>query len=281
MIKPDTVPWDGSGRQWAPGWIRCNKEWITVTTDTLTTLKLITKRFARVQRLRHMAALDIVAQHLKQAHWRGLVEQTKQGWSPTPQQLTELEAALAHHRPTATDADAVTLELGDALVFTSWNPANVPPMEADEIHGELDGHPFYLVGDFFSVAFGSQGWETIFDQSPVAAPVVRKLGGRVTSAPALDPAFVARAKRLAKIRAERMYAAAAIAWPRRSIVPDSKGRTQHPLGNGLAAEWHCLHCDGVHDGATMAEALWHCPDCGATPVDIFAEPFWSPAEQLA
>ena len=155
------------------------------------------------------------------------------------------------------------------------------PIEADEIDGTLDGYPFYLVGDEFSVAIGSQGWEIILDQPPSAKPEVRRLGGRVKSVAALDPSFVERAMQLLTIRARRMHAEIASQWARRSTMPDREGRALHPLGRGLAAEWHCLHCDGVHDGRTMAGNLWHCTDCGATPIDIFSEPFWTGAKQSA
>jgi hypothetical protein len=28
----------------------------------------------------------------------------------------------------------------------------------------------------------------------------------------------------------------------------------------------------------MADNMWHCPKCSATPIDIFPEPFWEPAD---
>jgi rubrerythrin len=108
-----------------------------------------------------------------------------------------------------------------------------------------------------------------------------RLGGRVKSVAALDPAFIERAAQLLTIRARRMYAEVACQRPRRSTMPDQKGRALHPLDRGLSAEWHCLHCDGAHDGRTMAKNLWHCPDCGATPIDIFPEPFWNGTKQSA
>ncbi len=78
-------------------------------------------------------------------------------------------------------------------------------MEADEVHGVLDGHSFYLVGDEFSVALGSQGWEILLDQAPSAKPELLRLGGRVKSVAALEPAFIERATQLLMIRAQRMH----------------------------------------------------------------------------
>lgn len=255
-----------------------------MTTDSLMTLKSLGKRLARAQRLPHMEALDNIARRLGKPYWRAIAEAHKQGWAPSPEQLAGArrfvndavqQAGSISSRETALKA------FGDGLRFTRWVPGDVAPMDGDEIHGELDGQTFYLVGDEFSVAIGSQGWEIILEQSPAAKPELRRLGGRVRSVTSLEPAFIERATQLLRIRAERMYAKVAADWPRRSTKPDKQGRALHPLDRGLAATWYCLHCDGVHDGATMAKALWHCPDCGATPIDIFPEAFWSPAKQSA
>jgi hypothetical protein len=254
-----------------------------MTIDSLTKIKSVAKQFARTQRIKHIAALELIAGEMGKPHWRGLAEAYKLGWRPTPEQLERLDGMLSDHLDgSALEAPgqaAAINEMGNGLVFTRWVPEDVSAMEADEIHGRLDGHPFYLVGDEFSVAFGSQGWEIILDQPPSAKPEFRRLGGRVKSVAALDPAFAKRAIQLLRIRARRMHAEVASDWPRRSTMPDHEGQALHPLGNGLSAEWYCQHCDGVHGGRTMASNLWHCPSCGATPIDIFATPFWSSAEK--
>lgn len=244
--------------------------------DTLNTLKIAAKRLARKHSIKHINALEIIAVALGQPHWRGLAEAYKHGWRPTTAQMDKLPDLLSE------SADPIDFSVyGDALIFTHWVPEDAKPMEADELHGELDGHRFYLAGDEFEVAFGSQGWEIVLDQAPSAKPQLKRLGGRVKSAAALDPAFIERATRLLKMRAKRMYAVVAADWPRRSTMPDQEGRASHPLGRGLSAEWHCLHCDGVHDGRAMAKNLWHCTDCGATPLDIFPTPFWNEAVRSA
>jgi hypothetical protein len=143
--------------------------------------------------------------------------------------------------------------LGDGLVYTRRVPDQVEPMEADEIHGERDGHTFYMDGDEFSVAIGSQGWEIRLDQAPSSKPQVMHLDGRVESVAAHDPAFIERANQLLTIRARRMYTGVACQRPRRSTMPDQKSRALHSISRGLSAEWHCLHCDGAHDGRTMAK----------------------------
>lgn len=255
-----------------------------MTTDTLITLKSLGKRLARAQRLPHIKALDNIARHLGHQYWRALAEAHKQGWAPSPEQLASAKQLVDDAVPAATGISSRESALdtfGDALRFTRWVPQDVAPMDADEVHGELDGRTFYLVGDNFSVAIGSQGWEITLDQSPAAKPQLRRLGGRVKSVASLEPSFIELATQLLRIRAQRMYAEVAADWPRRSTKPDKQGRALHPLNRELAATWYCLHCDGVHDGATMAKTLWHCPECGATPIDIFAEPFWNPVKQSA
>jgi hypothetical protein len=255
-----------------------------MTTDTLSTLKSLGKRLARAQRLPHMAALDNIARHLGKPYWRALAEAHKQGWAPSPEQVASVRQFVDDAVQQASgigSRESALSAFGDSLVFTRWVPENVAPMDAEEIHGELDGQTFYLGGDGFEVAIGSQGWEIILDQSPAAKPELRRLGGRVKSVASLEPAFIERATQLLRIRAQRMHAEVAADWPRRSTKPDQQGQALHPLGNGLAATWYCLHCDGVHDGATMAKTLWHCPDCGATPIDIFPTPFWNPEKQSA
>lgn len=253
--------------------------------DTLNTLKIAAKRLARKRRIQHIAALEVVAREMGHPHWRGLAEALKKGWQPTSEQLDNLPDLLSEHVDTSCAANAnesIDLNVfGERLAFTRWVPADVKPMEADEIYGELDGHKFYLAGDEFEVAFGSQGWEIILDQAPSAKPLLKRLGGRIKSVDALEPAFIERATQLLMIRARRMHAEVAADWPRRSTMPDKQGRALHPLGGGLSAEWHCLHCDGVHDGHAMAKNLWHCTECGATPIDIFPEPFWNGVKQPA
>ncbi|TBY30133.1 hypothetical protein E0H93_26425 [Rhizobium leguminosarum bv. viciae] len=119
-----------------------------MTMSTLTTLKFIAKRLARAQRLQHIAALEIIARQLGKANWRGLAEAYKQGWRPASDQVESLESSFRDHEEAFPAADAGQNSdlsaFGNRLVFTRWEPDHVKPMEADEIHGELDGYAFYL-----------------------------------------------------------------------------------------------------------------------------------------
>ncbi|CAN7506880.1 hypothetical protein [Neorhizobium sp. LjRoot104] len=279
MIRLTPFLWTGPVGSGHPiGFVFSQKEWIIMATEPLDTLKLIAKRLARAQQLPHIAALEIVACEAGKSNWRSLAEAYKQGWRPSPQKLESLKANIGTQSVPGARKNASPHGLGEGLVFSRCVPDHVEPLEADEIHGELDGHTFYLVGSEYSVAFGSQGWEIELEQAPSAKPKVRRVGLRAKSATALDPVFIERATKLLTIRARRMHAEIASDWPRRSTQPDHKGRALHPLGRGLSAEWHCLHCDGTHDGNTMAKNLWHCPDCGASPIDIFREPFFDVIE---
>jgi hypothetical protein len=258
---------------------------VHVTRDTLTFIKSVAKRLAREQRLQHITGLELVAHALGQPHWRGLTEAWKRDWRPTQQQLDELADLPADYWKRAVEAASTHTEalsvFGDALAFKRWEPSDREPMEADVIHGELDGHPFYLVGDEFSVGFGSQGWEIVLDQPPSAKPEVRHLGRRGKAAAVLDPAFQERAIQLLRIRARRMHAEVAADWPRRATWADQEGRALHPLQYKLAAEWQCLHCDAVHSGRVMAANLWHCPACGAQPIDMFVRATFPKMEPAA
>lgn len=63
-------------------------------------------------------------------------------------------------------------------------------------------------------------------------------------------------------------------WPRRPTKPDGDGKARHPLWDRDSDTWFCLHCDGKITGVQIAKNLWHCPACGAAPVDIFDAAFW-------
>src|SRR5690606_28469211 len=63
-------------------------------------------------------------------------------------------------------------------------------------------------------------------------------------------------------------------WPRRATKPDGDGAVIHPLYGDRSADWYCLHCNGKVTGAQLADNLWHCPGCGASPIDIFSTPGW-------
>lgn len=181
------------------------------------------------------------------------------GWRPDPEKL-----------------EAFT----DAWNAEDANPRSRPPIGlgfATEEHGSIDGHDYTIEIDF-EVLMGGQGRAICVEQAPSESPIIERYGDSETN-PILDPTFRSKALMIAYEAAEKLRARIAADWPRRSTKPDKEGRALHPLfrERGLSSEWHCLHCDAVSTGAQMAANMWHCPACSATPIDMFAEPFWKAA----
>ncbi len=227
--------------------------------NNLNSLKIIAKRLARRQRIAHHKALDAVANAFEFQHWKALTIAWETGWRPDPAKVDALANASnagnvdTHSRPPI------------GLGFTTKE------------HGSIDAHDYTIEIDFEVLMYG-QGWAICVEQAPSEEPVIEMYDDSMDN-PILDPAFVSKALTIANIGAEELRARIATDWPRRSTKPDGKGRTLHPLfgERGLSSEWHCLHCDAVSTGAQMATNMWHCPKCSATPIDIFAEPFWKAA----
>jgi hypothetical protein len=225
---------------------------------TLHTLKTTAKRIARARRIAHHTALDLVATRLHQPHWNELVGAWENGWRPESDALEDL-ASLVKTIQTAVMAIPV-LGIGQGV----------------QEQGDIDGVPYTLEIDF-EVLMGAVGkWAILVEHAPSKEPVI-EVYDRSESNPILIPAFRSKALAICNEAADRLRARIASDWPRRSTKPDADGNTQHPLSKGVASKWYCLHCDGAFTGAQMADNLWHCPKCSATPIDIFIEPFWKAA----
>jgi hypothetical protein len=225
--------------------------------NELQSLKMIAKRLARESRIAHHNALDLIASQFGQAHWIALTSAWENGWRPEPKMLE----SLLNPTDSANAALMAIPSLGMGLGV--------------EEHGTIDGHPYSLEIDF-EVLMGGNGWCILLEHAPSESPVI-EVYDRNESNPILNPEFKAKALAICHEAADRLRARIAVDWPRRSTKPDADGRAQHPLSKGVSSEWHCLHCDGAFSGAQMAENMWHCPECNATPIDIFAEPFWKAA----
>lgn len=223
--------------------------------DELQSIKIIAKRVARTKRIPHHAALNLVANELAHPHWRALIVAWEKGWRPDPVQFDTLQEKLTT----------------DGLFAPP--PVSAVSSLTDEIAGSIDGHSYSISLDF-EVLMQGRGWAILVGQAPSEAPRIERTDRRIKTVPITDPDFVEKALAIANNAAEQLRARIAADWPRRSTKPDARGRTRHPLSSGEASEWHCLHCDGAFTGAQMAENMWHCPKCSATPIDIFAAPFW-------
>lgn len=221
--------------------------------------KTIAKRFARMNRIAHHEALDLIASQLGQAHWNALTAAWEKGWRPEPRMLEELM-----NPKDSADADVMAIPtVGIGLGV--------------EEHGVIDGHPYRLEIDF-EVHMAEIGrWAILVEQAPSESPKIEVYDDSDDN-PILNPEFRAKALAICHEAADRLRARISVDWPRRSTKPDADGQAQHPLFKGVSSKWYCLHCDGAFSGAQMADNMWHCPKCSATPLDIFTEPFWKAAD---
>lgn len=221
-----------------------------MTDRKFTKLKSIAKRLARARRIPHHKALDLVASTCGHPHWNALTVAWSNQWRPTEEQMKLLDEPQ--------DANSEQRGVGFA----------------EESKGLAAGHEYELSIGFDGVLVGGRGWAIHLGHAPSEPPSIEKY---VTPNPLDDAAFLAEMLDIANGAADKVREAIARDWPRRSTKPDSEGRAAHPLFRGVSAEWRCLHCDGEFTGSQMAENMWHCPKCSATPLDIFAEPFWKVA----
>lgn len=214
----------------------------------LQSLRTTAKRIARARRIAHHEALDLVARHLKQPHWNALTGAWAKGWRPESGDMDSLSTA---DKTIDSDVMAIpVLGIGQGV----------------EEHGYIDGHPYSLEIDF-EVLMAGDGWAICLEHAPSEPPEIEVYDQSKTN-PILDPVFVSKALAICNNAAEKLRTRIAADWPRRSTKPDADGQVQHPLSKEVASKWYCLHCDGDFTGAQMAENMWHCPTCNATPVDI-------------
>lgn len=228
--------------------------------NELHAIKTIAKRLARARRIAHHEALDLIARELKHAHWRALTVAWDKGWRPFQSQVEMLPKLEAPARPYS---------------LFSFPTADAVPLA--EYTGEIDGQPYAIEIDFEVLMYG-RGWTICVEQAPFEKPQI-EMDRRIKANPILDPKFREKALQIANESAEMLRAGIARDWPRRSTKPDANGCVVHPLwaDREPSSEWCCLHCDGTFTGAQMAASMWHCPECGANPIDIFVEPFWKAA----
>ncbi|TCU21798.1 hypothetical protein EV130_110142 [Rhizobium azibense] len=223
-------------------------------------LKTIAKRYARTRRIAHFEALDVVANELDHQHWRALTVAWEKGWRPSPAQWENMERLSQEVAPPKKSEGEPKLPF---FLFP------------EETQGSIDGHD-YTLSVAFEVLMGGDGWSILVEQAPSEAPQIA-IYRRAKDNPILDLAFREKALAIAQAAAEGLRSRIAADWPRRSTKPDAEGHALHPLRSELSKEWHCLHCNGAFSGAQMAANMWHCPECSATPIDIFGHPFWEAA----
>ncbi len=249
------------------------------TTESLGFIKSLSKKLARARRIKQFIALDVSAQQMGYPHWNALTAGYKKGWRPSSTQIDSLRELVNTVNPLrAEDSGAAALNAlypVPGITLATSNPRDVTdPLSADEIFGELDGHKFRLRVVFDDVFMEGRGWRLVVSEAPSASPEVSVTDRRIKSNPIENEAFVDKALRVAQIRAEQVRARIASDWPRRSTIPDANGKLEHPLFDETADRWACIHCDQVFSGKQIAENLWHCPDCSASPINIHSADEW-------
>lgn len=232
-------------------------------TIELRRLKLLARRYARANRVPQHQALDLVAIKLGFPSWTKTVTASKNSWRPDPDQLVSIKAFVEGALPTA------VFRVGEPEAMTR----QFSYLEEGE-HGRIGNHAYRLHVVLDDVIIAGEGWSIRVPENPGAIPVVETYTDD-TACPVHDPDFLREALNLARDKTSKVRAGISIDWPRRSTKPDLDGVVRHPLSGIESQVWFCLHCDGKITGVQIAENLWHCPGCGASPLDIFDTPFWS------
>lgn len=225
-------------------------------------LKHLAKRHAHANRLPKHEALDVIAQQLGFPHWVKLAIKAQQGWLPGSEGLAKIEAFVSQSH--------LTLEEGGDRAETSV----IRSFDAPIKQGEVNGHEFQVYEALGDIRMEGDGWRILIAEGEFSQPIVQIEESHKDTSPANDHGFFDAAIAIASDAASKVRAGIASDWPRRSTKPDKEGTVVHPLFGDRSAEWYCLHCDGKMTGAEIAASLWHCPACGASPIDIFASPFW-------
>ena len=226
------------------------------------TLKALAKRHARANRLPLHKALDQLAVHFEFPHWAALAGKAKQGWLPSDEQLASAEGFVRQSQPNVVGQE----------MFIEHRMSR--PVDEPLRQGKIGDYEFSVFESFGDIRMEGDGWRILIGEAQFAQPVVEIEKTQGSSSPVNDREFLDAVLRIADEEATKVRAGISTDWPRRSTKPDAEGTVVHPLHGDRSAEWFCLHCDGKITGALLAENLWHCPACGASPIDIFAAPFW-------
>lgn len=222
--------------------------------NDLQSLRTIAKRIARALRIAHGKSLDLVAERLQQPHWRALTAAWEKGWRPQPAAVEALK-----YSEKSVDPDVMSIPI-------------LGIGQGTEEFGDIDGRPYTLSIDF-EVVIGGYGWCILLEHAPSKKPVI-EVYDQDPNNPIRNAEFKAKALAICSEAVKKLRSRISMDWPRRSTKPDKSGRVQHPFSKGVANEWYCLHCDHEAAGAEIANNMWHCPKCSASPIDIFIAPFW-------
>lgn len=226
--------------------------------DQLKTLKLLAKRYARATAQPQHVALDFVAARLGFPHWNALTVSAKGEWAPSEAQVAAIKAFV--QRITSYEGTTIDHIFGGLDAIT---------------RGEVRGHPYELSTMLGDVRMEGDSWRIVLPENPSAAPRVEVDIEHAQNSPMNDRVLLAEAIGIAKELMKSVKARRFADWPRRATKPDAEGKVRHPF---LEIEesnlWYCLHCNAEITGPQIAGNQWHCPCCGASPINIFPEAFW-------
>ncbi|MER9729867.1 hypothetical protein [Mesorhizobium sp. M0217] len=227
--------------------------------DRLKGLKSAARKIARARRIKHISALELVAQSLGYPHWHALTVAEKKGWEPSPAELATADALATVANP-----------------LISIDTAPEQAVGAESFRGKIEGHPYTVSTETDDVFMWGRGWQIMLPEAPSAPPQISVTDRRIKANSILEEPFRTAALAIAEQWRRRVHARIASDWPRRSTVPDGAGRAEHPLFSGVSDTWFCMHCDRSFTGRQMAENLFHCPHCRASPLDIHPSRWWDP-----
>ena len=236
--------------------------------NEIDTLKTLAKRYARANRIAQHEALNAIALVFEFPHWAQLAAKAKQGWLPKAEQLANAEALVQESHPGGDDKVSF---IGKSLSRPVGEPIR---------QGKIGDHAYSVFEAFGDIRMEGDGWRILVGEAQFSQPLVEIEKPYADTSPVRKQDFLEAALVIAEEEATKVRAGIASDWPRRSTKPDAEGVVLHPLFGDKSAEWFCLHCDGKITGAQLAENLWHCPGCGASPIDVFSEPAWLERSQV-
>lgn len=230
--------------------------------NELNTLKTLAKRYARAIRIPQHEALNAIAAELGLPNWTQLASKAKQGWLPSAKQIAQAEAFVRQSHPGAGEKER--------FIDKSFSR----PVDEPIRRGRIGDHAYRVFESFGDIRMEGDGWRILVGEAQFSQPVVEIEKPHADTSPVRIREFLDAALVIADEEAAKVRAGISSDWPRRSTKPDAEGVVVHPLFGGRSATWYCLHCDGKITGKQLAESLWHCPNCGASPIDIFTSPDW-------
>jgi len=230
--------------------------------NEINTLKTLAKRYARANRIPQHEALNAIAVELGFAHWTQLASKAKQSWLPSAEQLVQAEAFVHQSHPHVGEKER--------FIDKSFSRTVDEPIR----QGKIGDHAYRAFESFGDIRMEGDGWRVLVDEAQFSQPIVEIEKPYADTSPVRGRDFLDAALAIADDVAAKVRAGISSDWPRRSTKPDAEGVVLHPLFGEKSDEWYCLHCDGRIAGAQLAENLWHCPSCGASPIDIFSEAAW-------